>query len=178
MRRGLVPCAVALLACAMALQPAGAVEPPRLQRATLTVSDLDRSLAFYRDLLGFSVRATVAYDTPALRTMFHLPEGANASLTLLDAGEDQPRALALVSADGIEVDRAANRRHAPALVLTVSDMDGIDAALRAAGVEVLLAPTPLLDFSGKPMGREAAYLDPDGVRVVLFEQAAPSAAEP
>jgi hypothetical protein len=37
------------------------------------------------------------------------------------------------------------------------------------GHEVLLAPTPLNDFSGKPFGREAAYLDPDGVRVILFE---------
>ena len=178
MSRARVRALAALLAFALTAPALSAEQAPRLQRATLTVTDLDRSLAFYRDLLGFTVRATMAYETPAMRTLFHLPEGANPTLTLLDAGEAQPRALALVSADGVEIDRAANLRNAPALVLTVSDMDAIDAAMRGAGVEVLLPPTPLLDFSGKPMGREAAYVDPDGVRVVLFEQAAPAADAP
>ena len=70
MRRLFAPLAAALLAFALAASPSWAGEAPRLQRATLTVSDLERSLAFYRDLLGFTVRATMAYETPALRTMF------------------------------------------------------------------------------------------------------------
>ena len=35
--------------------------------------------------------------------------------------------------------------------------------------EEVLPPTPLNDFQGRPLGREALYLDPNGVRVVLFE---------
>lgn len=140
-----------------------------LQRATLTVSDMETSIAFYRDLLGFTVSGDAEYDTPALRTMFHVPESATPRLVLLDAGPDQPRALALVAAAGLNVDAEANRVNAPALVLNVTDLDGIQGRMRQAGVTEVLPPTPLNDFQGRPFGREALYLDPDGVRVVLFE---------
>jgi catechol 2,3-dioxygenase-like lactoylglutathione lyase family enzyme len=143
-----------------------------LQRATLTVSDPERSLTFYRDLLGFTVSADAEYATPSLRRMFNVPEGVTPRLVLLDASPDQPRALALVSAPGLAVDAEANRRNAPALVLNTLAMDETHARMLAAGVEVIVPPTPLNDFSGKPFGREALYLDPDGVRVVLFEYGA------
>lgn len=153
----------------VAATPATA-DGPALQRATLTVSDMDASLAFYRDLLGFTVSGDARYDTPALRRMFHVPEGATPRLVLLDAGADQPRALALVAADGLGVDREANARHAPALVVNVDELDAISRRLNAAGIEEVVPPTPLEDFRGNPFGREALYLDPDGVRVVLFER--------
>jgi catechol 2,3-dioxygenase-like lactoylglutathione lyase family enzyme len=141
----------------------------QFQRATLTVSDMDRSLHFYRDLLGFTISGDARYDTPALRTMFHIPEGATPRLVLLDASATQPRALALVHADGLAVDAAANTRNAPALVVNTTAMDTIMGRMEASDITVVLPPTPLNDFSGKPFGREAMVLDPDGVRVVLFE---------
>jgi catechol 2,3-dioxygenase-like lactoylglutathione lyase family enzyme len=149
--------------------------PPtiELQRATLTVSDPERALDFYRDLLGFTVSADAEYGTPALRRMFRVPDGVAPRLVLLDAGPDQPRALALVSAPGLSVDSAANSRHAPALVLNTARLDEIHRRMAEAGVKIIVPPTPLNDFSGKPFGREAMYLDPDGIRVVLFEQGVP-----
>ena len=140
-----------------------------LQRATLTVNDMDRSIAFYTEVIGMQLASRSSYDTPALRTMFHLDEGSEPELALLDASEAQPRALALVAATGREVDAAGNRLHAPALVLNSTDINALHARAEAAGVEVLLPPTPLNDFSGNPFGREAAYVDPDGVRVVVFQ---------
>ena len=145
------------------------MSPVTLQRATLTVSDVERSIAFYRDLLGFTVSARSEYDTPALRRMFAVPDGATPELVLLDAGAGQPRALALVHAPGLVTDRQANRTGAPALLFNTSRLDDIHHAMLAAGAEVVLPPTPLNDFAGNPFGREAAYLDPDGVRVILFE---------
>ncbi|MEE4173526.1 MAG: VOC family protein [Xanthomonadales bacterium] len=141
----------------------------QLQRATLTVEDMDRSLAFYTDLLGFTVSGDARYDTPALRTMFHIPEGVTPRLVLLDASPAQPRALALVHAEGLSVDAESNARHAPALVINTTRLDEIMARATTAGVTVILPPTPLNDFSGKPFGREAMILDPDGVRIVFFE---------
>lgn len=148
----------------------------QFQRATLTVSDVDRSLHFYRDLLGFTVSGDARYDTPALRTMFHIPEGATPRLVLLNASATQPRALALVHADGLAVDAAANTSNAPALVVNTTELDAIMARMDASNITVVLRPTPLNDFSGKPFGREAMVLDPDGVRLVLFELLASSEA--
>lgn len=146
----------------------------QFQRATLTVSDMDRSLQFYRDLLGFTVSGDARYDTPALRSMFHIPEGTTPRLVLLDASATQPRALALVHADGLAVDAAANTRNAPALVVNTTELDAIMARMDASDVTVVLPPTPMNDFSGKPFGREAMVLDPDGVRLVLFDLLAPA----
>ena len=140
-----------------------------LQRATITVSDLDESIAFYTEVVGFTLNNRSHYDTESLRTLFHLDEGANPELALLDASPDQPRALALVSADGVKVDADANRKYAPAILVNSTAMDELHTRALEHGVEVLLPPTALNDFSGKPFGREAAYYDPDGVRVVVFE---------
>ena len=143
--------------------------PATLQRATLTVANLDRSLNFYQDILGLTVSARSQYDTHALRKMFHVPERSKPELVLLDAGPEQPRALALVHAAGLVPDREANFRHAPALLFNTVELDRIHAAMLNSDFEVSLAPSPLNDFEGNPFGREAAYLDPDGVRVILLE---------
>ena len=140
-----------------------------LQRATISVSDVDKSLAFYQGILGFSVGSNAPYDTPAIRSMFHIPDGSMPHLVLLNAGEAQPRALALVYADGLDINRDANAHNAPALVFNVTNMDELHQRMLDAGVDVVLPPTVLMGFSGDPIGREASYLDPDGVRVVLFE---------
>lgn len=150
----------------------GTVDPEaeiRLQRATITVSDAVVSIAFYRDLLGFKVSSDNVYDSPALRQMFNIPPGSTPRLVLLDGSAGQARALGLVSADGLAVDREANRLNAPALVLTVNRLDKIHQRLLTAQVEVVQAPAVLLGFNGQAIGREAMYLDPDGVRIVLFE---------
>ena len=141
----------------------------QFQRATLTVSDMERSLHFYENLLRFTLTGPERHDTPALRIMFHIPEGTVPRLVLLDASPDQPRALALVHAEGLSVDATANARHAPALVFNTTELDDIMGRLEAADALVILPPTPLNDFSGKPFGREAMVLDPDGVRLVLFQ---------
>jgi catechol 2,3-dioxygenase-like lactoylglutathione lyase family enzyme len=143
-----------------------------VQRPTLTVSDLDRSLIFYRDILGFTVRSITPYETPALRKIFHIEAGAGSRLVLLDASDSQPRALAMVHAPGLETDYESNLLHAPAVVINTRQLDDIHLRMAEAGFDVLLPPTPLLDFSGQPMGREAAYVDPDGIRIVLFQSGA------
>jgi catechol 2,3-dioxygenase-like lactoylglutathione lyase family enzyme len=165
--------AAILLALTVAL-PGVAAPAATLQRATLTVSDLDASLAFYRDLLGFTVSGRASYDTPALRRMFRVPDGVIPELVLLD-GVDQSRVLALVAADGLTVDAGANTRHAPALVVTTDDIGRLDERLRAAGTPVIVPPTPLRAFDGSLLGVEAMYLDPDGVRVVVFDYGATGA---
>lgn len=130
---------------------------------------MEKSLIFYRDILGFTVRSVTQYDTPSLRQMFHVPEGVVAEFALLDASTKQPRALGLVYAPGVVIDRKANMRYAPAIVYSTNSMDIIHKRMLAQNVDVLQAPADLLDFSGNAIGREAAYYDPDGARVVLFE---------
>lgn len=62
----------------------------RIQVVTVYVSDLDRSIPFYRDALGFEVVADWHGDDGD-RMVFLLPPGAETELGLYAPGKDDPR---------------------------------------------------------------------------------------
>jgi uncharacterized glyoxalase superfamily protein PhnB len=122
----------------------------------LVVSDLDRSLAFYRDVLGFTVFTTVPEQT--------------------SPGAGEPLAFAWMQRDTVNVflnNEAASKMKASAgsgmLFITLEAADiasGID-ALFAAVKDRAPVKMPLTDqFYGM---REFTITDPDGY-VVIFAQ--------
>jgi lactoylglutathione lyase len=121
----------------------------------LAVVDLEASLAFYRDQLGFAVEAT--YDDPPYATL----SAAGARLSLAEQGhpaEDRP---------GVEMVVAGDRsRLAAILVLEVSDCLAAHRELSAAGVEFLAEP-----FSPPWGGHRCFARDPDGNLVELEQPA-------
>jgi len=91
----------------------------------LAVSDVARSLAFYRDLLGFQVEAT--YDDPPYATLVV----AGARLSLAEQGhpaEDRP-GVAMAAPDDPSKANAV-------LVVEVEDARGAYAELEAKGARV------------------------------------------
>jgi len=143
--------------------------PIFLQRAAMIVTDLDASLAFYQDVLGLTLTSRSDYSSENFRTIFKVPEGVVTEFALLDAKDRQPRPIGLVEIDGVTSNVEANRTSAPAIVFGTEDMDGIYARAKEAKIEIQLDPSPLIGFSGDPIGREMSMYDPDGVRVILFE---------
>lgn len=125
------------------------IEPASRLIPMLSVADIDRSLGFYRDVLG----GEIVYRFP--------PEGPPAFLTLsfgttelgLGLISDAPlhgRALRPASGHRIE------------LCINVADTDAALAALNAAGAPTVVSPTD------QPWGERAAYVeDPDGNLVML-----------
>jgi catechol 2,3-dioxygenase-like lactoylglutathione lyase family enzyme len=123
--------------------------------AILAVSDFSRSLAFYRDSLGFEVEAT--YDDPPYATLTR----AGARLSLAEQGhpaEDRP---------GVEMQAPADSsRLAAILVLEVADCLAAYDKLRADGVTFLAEP-----YSPPWGGHRCFALDPDR-NLIEFEQPA------
>jgi catechol 2,3-dioxygenase-like lactoylglutathione lyase family enzyme len=121
----------------------------------LGVADFDRSLAFYRDRLGFAVEAT--YEDPPYATLVR----AGARLSLAEAGhpaEDRP---------GVSIVAPPDRsRLAAILVLEVSDCLASHEELTAAGVPFLAEP-----YSPPWGGHRCFALDPDG-NLIEIEQPA------
>ena len=128
-----------------------------LKYAHVTVTDIDESLAFYRDALGLQVRNDVGSDGQRWVT---LGSDAQPDLELVlsppHAGRSQ--------ADGDAIQELLTKGVMPMLVFTTDDLDGTFEKLRASGAEVLQEPID------QPWGpRDCAFRVPSG-NLIRFKQ--------
>jgi lactoylglutathione lyase len=137
----------------------------------LQVRDLERSLAFYRDLLGFELvfqwnpRAAyigqlVGYPDVDLHAAVLRPPNSDVFLELLEYR----------NVERTPVDTSTANPGTAHTAYFVDDLEALYADLVAAGVKAVSAPvTPTI---GPNKGGRAVYLlDPDGIRVELIQSA-------
>jgi len=123
-------------------------------------TDPDASLAFYRDALGFEVRADVGYG--GMRWITVGPVGQPDTAIVLeppaiDPGltDDERRTIVELMAKGSYA----------RVILATADLDGAFARLQASGAEVVQEPTE------QPYGvRDCAFRDPAGNLVRINER--------
>jgi catechol 2,3-dioxygenase-like lactoylglutathione lyase family enzyme len=137
-----------------------------LKRVNLLVADLDRSLAIYRDILGFRV-FEISESSPQSYSyaVFGIPAKAKLRFATLDSSTET-RALALTEVKGVELP-APPAFGTSSPVIRVTHFDEVLARLRAAGLRVVEPRR-----SKTPEGREFSELgftDPDGHVVVLYQ---------
>jgi catechol 2,3-dioxygenase-like lactoylglutathione lyase family enzyme len=138
----------------------------QVTKVNLIVSNLERSLTIYRDALGFTVDYTRAtplesYSYP----IFNLPKSARMRFTALSAG-DQKQIISLTEVTGIDLGKGPAIATS-ATVIHVADLDGALRKLAAIPGVSMLPERPLIGPKGH-MGREIAFVDPDGHRILLF----------
>jgi glyoxylase I family protein len=136
-----------------------------LHHASLTVADLERSLRFYRDLLGIAVRERV--DTAAA-TFTAVSGDASRRVRIADLDLGDGRVLELIE----DRDHDPPQTHAGGhIALEVDDVRAAYARLVAAGVSARSEPLAL----GPEAGRHWAgcvvvwMTDPDGATVELVQ---------
>jgi glyoxylase I family protein len=140
----------------------------RFTHVGLCVVDLKRSLAFYRDVLGFSEVARRLRVTDAGAA--NLLDFPAMDLELVYLERDGIR-LELLSYRDPEVQRAEERRPMNLVGLThlsfrVGDLGGLCERIDAGGGTVL--PTTTATFGQGNRG--VMTLDPDGIRIELIER--------
>jgi catechol 2,3-dioxygenase-like lactoylglutathione lyase family enzyme len=162
------------------------MEPPHESRwavtgprhAGITVSDLDRALAFYCDTLGLELLWRRLYDEPEIGAIVGVPEAEAFDIAMLQipGGELQ---IELLEYRGCERRSGATT---PAdygtghLCLFVDRIDALYADLSARGVSFRSPDGPVEMTRGANRGGKSIYsLDPDGY-IVEFHQRAPVAA--
>ncbi len=122
----------------------------RLIEVELRVRDLDRSVRFYRDLLGLPLGDPELHQAAGARHV-HAAWG-----TWSTGGRD----FFLFTISPAEADEESRA----SVGFAVADLDGVHARLEREGVEVVHPP------EARSWGRTAVYRDPDGNRISVTQQ--------
>jgi len=141
-----------------------------LNHVGMSVADLQRSIAFYRDLLGMRVVIEADFEGPRYEAILGLSEargraalleleGTGFQLELFEFEHPAPRPM--------DPDRPVCDRGITHFCVTVSDIHAEYERLRKAGVRFHCPPNP----SPKTIATYAR--DPDGNVFELFERIAP-----
>ena len=114
----------------------------KVQYSTLIVNDMDESVAFYEDVLGFKKGYSVNL-------------GENGRITLMKS-----------AGDGAFVELIESGRYETGMYsigTDVDDLDGVMAHLAECGVKIELGPVETT------VGRQVFIKDPNGVNICLIE---------
>lgn len=150
-----------------------------VRRTTLVVRDVERSVAFYRDALGF----TVYYDSELAlsgRVMPIAREGAKCRLVIMQADDPWIGMIGLMQVtDPPEPDPGPYRQRLGigdvAFVIASDDARAVFERVRASGVQVIAEPEATA--VPKPGGGEirmitSSFFDPDGYFIEVNQRLA------
>jgi catechol 2,3-dioxygenase-like lactoylglutathione lyase family enzyme len=134
-----------------------------------TVSDLERSVAFYRDVLGMRLVRRQTGTAPYLSTITGFP-GVRLEVALLQPadGGSMLELLQYASHPAAPTDRATNRPGNAHLCFQVADIHAACAELRRHGTTLISEPAEIT--AGAHAGGFGVYLrDPDGFTIELYQ---------
>ncbi len=150
-----------------------------LKRTTIIVRDLERSLAFYRDVLGLNVWADgqSGEDLPVLYQLLGMPP-CHVRWVVLQSDDVDWGMVALIELTDPSpeddthpsIDRV-NRGEA-CLVFHTPDVDELYEKARSLGLTILCPPTVLELAQHDAVSKEMTLRDPNGVLINLVESLA------
>jgi catechol 2,3-dioxygenase-like lactoylglutathione lyase family enzyme len=140
---------------------------PGLNHVGLTVSDVERSIAFYRDTVGMKYIGRTRVSGDWFDTLTH-NRGADIDVAHLTLGDFTLQLVQYLAAGGGRLALAHHHVGNPHLCIDVEDVEAKRRALVAAGG---LDPTPIVDIMRT--GTRSFYVaDPDGVPVEFLQRGA------
>ena len=148
----------------------------RLHHTGYTVSDLDRSVAFYRDLLGCEVLATQEKEGGYLAAIVGYPDAhVRMAHLCVPGGEHVIELFEYLAPAGDRADVEPRNVGASHLCFIVADLSALYDSLRDRGVTSFVSPPVDVD-TGINRGGQALYLrDPDVITIELFQPPAAAA---
>ncbi len=148
-----------------------AVTGPR--HAGITVSDLDRALAFYCDTLGLELLWRRLYEEPDIGRIVGVPEAKAFDIAMLQipGGELQIELLEYKGCESRSGATSPAHHGTGHLCLFVHGIDALYADLSARGVPFRSIGGPVEMTAGANRGGKSLYsLDPDGYVVEFHER--------
>jgi lactoylglutathione lyase len=133
------------------------------------VADLERSIAFYRDILGFEIVFAWNPQADYIRVLVGYPDAdIHAAILRLPGSDVFLELLEYRNVERVPIDTRTANPGTAHIAFFVDDLDALYADLTARGVRSVSAPvTPTI---GPNEGGRAVYMvDPDGIRVELIQ---------
>ena len=139
-----------------------------VNHTSFTVSHLERSISFYRDLLGMELISLAGRDPAFAEKVTGIP-GANLKVAYLQApGGHRLELIQYFSPLGKKLDLQTNNVGCAHLAFNVDDLAKMYAALKAKGVQFKSPPQEVP--AGPNKGTLTVYLtDPDGITLELLQ---------
>jgi catechol 2,3-dioxygenase-like lactoylglutathione lyase family enzyme len=123
---------------------------------SFTVSNLEHSLEFYRNVIGMEFERRFEVQGPGVSTMS--VSDAHLKIAFVSLGEFRLELIEYVSPPGKQLDMATNNVGSAHIAFSTADVDKTYEELKAKGVRFKGAPA-----RSKPdRPRVAYFLDPDG----------------
>jgi catechol 2,3-dioxygenase-like lactoylglutathione lyase family enzyme len=141
-----------------------------IDHAGITVGDLDRAIAFYRDGIGLQVQMVFERDDETIAKVVGMP-GARLRIAFMRAGDETTRLELLQYLDprGQPLDFRSNQPGSGHVCFRVDDVAAAAERLRAAGA-TLISDGPVELLQGPNAGARVMYLrDPEGAAVEIFQ---------
>lgn len=152
---------------------AAAVKIGYLHHVTVAVSDLERSLAFYRDGLGARATLEMSFDDEGHQVYLGLPAGASGRAVALRTGRSPAAGITLVQFDPAPSQPIPPVTAQPGACMfafeldDVAAVDDVYARLTAAGYEAVSEPT-WAEIGAYGRIRGVTVRDPDGFLVEFY----------
>lgn len=138
-----------------------------IAHVSFTVSDLEKSLYFYRGLLGFELKTVVERSGPDVEGMTGFP-GAQLKIGFLAFHHLTLELIQYISPVGEKSDLKTNKIGCAHLAFYVEDIEEVYGFLSSKGVRFKSKPNELKE--GAFAGGKAVYLnDPDGITLELLQ---------
>ena len=144
----------------------------RIDHVGITVSDLDRALGFYRDLLGLSVVADSTISEPGVAELLGLD---SVELRIVDLDSGDGRIVELIEylhPKGRRSDYESSDAATEHIAFTIDDLAAVGDRLARAGAKIVSRrPLTISDPGGSFDGAICLYVrDPDGAILELVER--------
>lgn len=138
----------------------------KLRHIGIVTKNLEESLKFYRDLLGFKIKSEDKEDTKFIDKILGLKESSMKTIKLSDASGGIIELLQYDNPQGKTTDREINDFGISHFALTVQNLDDIYNKLKNNNIEFISTPTLSPDNKAKV----CFCYDPNGAFIELVEK--------
>jgi catechol 2,3-dioxygenase-like lactoylglutathione lyase family enzyme len=144
----------------------------RIDHVGITVSDLDRALGFYRDLLGLRVLADSTLSEPEVADLLGF-DSVQLRIADLDSGDGRVvELIQYLQPKGTRIDYQSADPATAHIAFTVDDLASVHERLVRAGATIVSRrPITISEPGGSFDGAICLYVrDPDGVILELVQR--------